>query len=82
MTAGADALVAEGADATVDDGALVDDDLPMDEASRQAALDALRKKQASKSKKSTSDAQKHAAAEAKKRAANKKVVRDKSAYDR
>uniref|UniRef100_A0A7S1AK63 Uncharacterized protein n=1 Tax=Noctiluca scintillans TaxID=2966 RepID=A0A7S1AK63_NOCSC len=82
VTAGADTLVAKGADAPVDDGALEDDDLPMDEASRQAALDALRKKQAGKGKKSTSDAQKHAAAEAKKRAANKKVVRDKSAYDR
>mmetsp|Transcript_116572 Transcript_116572/g.249272 ORF Transcript_116572/g.249272 Transcript_116572/m.249272 type:complete len:259 (-) Transcript_116572:258-1034(-) len=53
----------------------------LDEATKQAALEALKKKLAGKGKKTTSEATKLAAAEAKKRAANKPSKKDKTAYD-
>mmetsp|Transcript_55609 Transcript_55609/g.154956 ORF Transcript_55609/g.154956 Transcript_55609/m.154956 type:complete len:309 (-) Transcript_55609:201-1127(-) len=54
---------------------------PVDAATRQAALEALRKKQAQKGKTSASDAAKCALAESKKKGDQKKK-KDKSMYDR
>lgn len=62
-----------------DDG----DEKVLDEAAKQAALEALKKKKAAAAKKGApSDAVKAAAAEAKKRAEQKKTKKDKSMYDR
>jgi len=54
----------------------------LDPAARQAALEALKKKQGAKGKKSAPESAKYAAAEAKKRASAQKTKKDKSAYDR
>jgi len=59
------------------------DEKVLDEAAKQAALEALKKKKAAAGKKGApSDAVKAAAAEAKKRAEQKKTKKDKSMYDR